>query len=322
MHHKNIILPVLCSIIIPFLLIFLFLNLSGLNPLLKQFVSASNEFDQQKSDYLLNKDNIDDENYSKELVNYLGKDSRSSTYNEELAQYLDEKDYDWSSYKQLLNAKNLVMLVVFLFIGIIGSFYFSCMSYAIIALTIKKEKFSSGELIATTNRFLFKLLSLRVLVGFIVAAPIIISLGIIASLFFLNTILGALSIFVFVILFIVYIITVTLRLIFATPSLYMGEPGAVKSIKHSYDLTKGHLKQVLIIFFMIYGITIFMNSFIGQPLYGTYSNLLFEPHWIKISINLILVLLFLVLEAFVFTFEHIFLFYSYIDFKEIGEVTQ
>ena len=104
--------------------------------------------------------------------------------------------------------------------------------------------------------------------------------------------------------------------------MFIEEQGAVKSIKHSWHLTKGHLKQVLIIFFVIWGFALFINSFVGQPLYGIYSNFLFEASWIKASINFVLVALFLVLEAFVFTFEHIFLFYTYIDFKKLGEIVK
>jgi len=322
MHHKKIIIPILCSIVLPLILIFLFLNLSGLNPLLKELVSASEEFDQQKTNYLLNKENIGGENYTIELVNYLGKDSESSTYNAEFDKYLEEKGYDWNRYEQLLNVKNVLMLIIFLLIGIIGSFYFSCMSYAIIALTIKNEDIHFDNLLRVTNRSLLKFLSLRILLGFIIIAPIIIFVGIIVSLFFLNAILGVLSIFIFLILFFVYIIIVGLRLFFAAPSMYMEEEGAVKSIEHSFNLTKGHLKQVLIIFFMIYGITIFMNSFIGQPLYDTYSSFLFGANLIKTSINLIIVLLLIIIESFVLTFEHIFFFYSYIDFKEIREITK
>ena len=102
----------------------------------------------------------------------------------------------------------------------------------------------------------------------------------------------------------------------------MEEQGAVKSIKHSWHLTKGHLKQVFIIFFVIWGIALFINSFVGQPLYGTYSNFLFEASWIKATINFVLVALFLVLESFVFTFQHLFLFYTYIDFKELREIVK
>tara|TARA_Y100000310_G_C20575854_1_gene760373 strand:- start:693 stop:1283 length:591 start_codon:yes stop_codon:yes gene_type:complete len=196
------------------------------------------------------------------------------------------------------------------------------MSYAIIALVLKKKAINANNLIRVTNKFLLKLLSLRILVGFIVIAPIIIIAGLIVSLFFLNTILGVLSIFIFIILFFVYLILVGLRLFFTTPSMFMEEQGAVKSIKHSWHLTKGHLKQVFIIFFVIWGIALFINSFVGQPLYGTYSNFLFEASWIKATINFVLVALFLVLESFVFTFQHLFLFYTYIDFKELREIVK
>lgn len=322
MHHKKIIVPVFCSILLPLILIFLFLNLSGLNHLLKELASTSAEFDKQKTDYLMNKENIGKEDYTKELINYLGKDSESSTYNKEFGKYLEEKEYNWNRYKQLLNVKNVIMLVVFLLIGIVVSFYLSCMSYAIVALAIKKKKIGPNNVFRVTNRFLLKLFSLKILLSFIIIAPIIIITGIVASLFFLNSIMGVLSIFIFIILFLAYLIFVSLRLFFAAPSMYMEEKGALKSIKHSFHLTKGHLKQVLIIFFLLYGIAIFMNSFIGRPLYGSYSDFLFEVNWIKISISFVLILLFVTLESFVFTFEHLFLFYSYIDFKELKNITK
>ncbi|MBU3941487.1 MAG: glycerophosphoryl diester phosphodiesterase membrane domain-containing protein, partial [Nanoarchaeota archaeon] len=108
-----------------------------------------------------------------------------------------------------------------------------------------------------------------------------------------------------------------LRLFFVTPAMYIDQKNAVSSIKHSFQITKGHIWQVVIIFSIIWGISIFLNSFVGQPLSGTYSNVMFGSNWIKISINFILVLFFVILQSFVFTFEHIFLFYSYIDFKKL-----
>ncbi len=322
MHHKKIIIPVFCAILLLLILLFLFLNLSGLIPLLKELSSVSTEFDKQKTDYLLGLENIGEEDYNKELVNYLGKDSSSSTYNQELGEYLEEKGYDWVRYKQFLNVKNVVMLVIILLIAILGSFYFSCMSYAIIALAIKKQDIGFNNLIKVTNRFLLKLLSLKIIVAFIITAPLVIIAALAASLFFLNKILGVVSIIIFAILFFVYLILVSLRLFFATPSMYIEEQGALKSIKHSFHLTQGHLKQVLIIFFMIWGITIFINIFVSQPLYGTYSNFLFDASWIKAVINFVLVLFFLILESFVFTFEHLFIFYAYIDFKELRRLVK
>ena len=321
-QHKKIILPVFFSVLISLILIFLFLNLSGLTPLLNELVDLNDEFNQQKQDYLLNRENMGKEGYTSELVNYIGKDSSNSAYDNQYSSYLEQKGYDWGRYKQLLNMENVVLLVIFLLIGIIGSFYFSCMSYAIISLVLKKKEIDRNILFRVTNKFLLKLFSLKILFGFIIIVPLAIIVTIVIFLFFLNTILGVLSIFVFVILFIAYLLLVGLRLFFTTPSMFMEENGVINSISHSWHLTLGHIKQVLIIFFVIWGIGIFISSFVVQPLYNTYSNFLFESGWVKAFINLLLVVLFLILEAFVFTFQHLFLFYTYIDFKKLSGIVK
>jgi len=322
MHHKKIIIPIFFSILTPLILIFLFLHLSGLNPLLKSLATTIVEFDGQKQDYLLDKENIGKENYNSELFNYFLKDSESSTYSKELDEFLIQSGYDWGNYIQLLNTKNIIMLVIFMLISIIVSFYFSCMSYAIIALVLKKKEIDANNLIRVTNKFLLKFLSLRIIMGFIIIAPIIIVLGIVISLFFLNLIIGFLSLFIFTLLLLVYLILIGLRLFFAAPSMFIKEQGATTSIEHSWQITNGHLKQVFIIFFILWGISLFINTFVGQPLYGTFSSFLFEESWIRSSINFILVVLFLILEAFVFTFHHIFLFYTYIDFKSLRKIVK
>jgi membrane-anchored glycerophosphoryl diester phosphodiesterase (GDPDase) len=184
-----------------------------------------------------------------------------------------------------------------------------------IALAIKKKK--SSNLLRMTNRFMLKFFSMRVLIGFIVFIPAMVLAGLGGMLFFVNEILGILSIFLFIILFFGYLIFMSLKLFFATPIMFVEEQGPLRSIKQSFQMTKGHLKQVLIILFMIVGITIFINSFVGQPLYNTYLSLFFESNLVKVAINLVLVLFFLMLESFVFTFEYLFLFLSYVDFKRL-----
>ncbi|MDP7140930.1 MAG: hypothetical protein QF362_00320 [Candidatus Woesearchaeota archaeon] len=315
MKHKKIMVPVLFSIVVPLILISLFFSLSGVSPLLRELASANEDFDKEKTDYLLSKENIGTDNYSKELINYLGKDSESSTYNDDFEEYLEGKGYDWSRYKELLNAKNVVMGIVFVLLSMISSFYFSSKAYLMIALAIKKKK--SNNLLRMTNRFMLKFFSMRVLIGFIVFIPAMVLAGLGGMLFFVNEILGILSIFLFIILFFGYLIFMSLKLFFATPIMFVEEQGPLRSIKQSFQMTKGHLKQVLIILFMIVGITIFINSFVGQPLYNTYLSLFFESNLVKVAINLVLVLFFLMLESFVFTFEYLFLFLSYVDFKRL-----
>ncbi len=317
LHNKKIIIPILLSIIFSLILGSLFLNLSGLNPLLKEIRSASAEFDKQKTDYLTNTSNIRGGNYSSELITYLSKGSSNSPYNKEFSGYLKEKGFEWSNYKQLLNSRNIILLIIFITISIIGSFYFSCVAYTIIALAIHKKDIGFQNVIKVANRFLFQFLWLEILSAFIVIVPIAILVGITVSLYSLSKILSVLSGLIFFILIIVYIIFIGLKLLFATPAMYIDQKNAIDSIKHSFQITKGRIGQVIIILLIITGITIFSNTFINQPFSSAYSNVMFGSNWIKISISFIFVLFFIILKSFASTFEHTFLFYAYIDFKGI-----
>jgi len=317
LYNKKTIIPILLSIIFIFILTSLFLNLSGLNPLLKELHSVSAEFDNQKTDYLINTTNIGEENYSSELITYLSKGSSNSPYNKELSGYLGEKGFEWSNYKQLLNSRNINLLVIFIIIGVIGLFYFSCMTYAMIALAIHKKDIGFQNVIKVTNNFLLQFLWLRILLTFILIVPLAIVIGITTYIYSFNMILSLFSGLISFILIMIFMVFIGLRLFFAIPAMYVDQKNAIDSIKHSFQITRGQIWQVVIIFSIIWGISIFLNSFIGQPLSGTYSNVMFGSNWIKISINFILVLFFVILQSFVFTFEHIFLFYSYIDFKKL-----
>jgi hypothetical protein len=323
--NKKIIIPVLISIALPIILILLFLNLSGIVPLFKELTVLNEQFAKEKTDYLMNLSNVKDDNYSLEMLNYLGKDSENSAYQKDFDAYLKENGYDWNRYQKLINTKNIVMLVAFLLFGFIASFYFSCMSFAYIALSMKNTnpKDSGNDinkLLNSTNYYFFKLLSFRIIIGFIIFAPLLIIIIIVASLFFLNTIasmiFGFLALFIFIILFFAYVIYVSLRLIFVIPSMYLEGEGAITSVEHSYQITKGHVVQVLAVFFIMYGLNVFINSFFQQPLNYSLSGAMFGTTWFAVIVNVVLMAIFLILESSVFALEQIFLFYSYLDYKE------
>ena len=318
LHNKKIIIPILLSIILSMMFSSLFLNLSGLNPLLKEIISSSSEFDNQKTDYLMNTTNIGEENYSSELITYLSKGSSNSPYNKEFSGYLEEKGFEWSKYKELLNSRNIALLAIFIIINAIVLIYFSCMTYAMIALAIHEKDIGFQNVIKVTNNFLFQFIWLGILLTLIVIIPIAMVIGITVSLYSLSKILSVLSGLIFFILVMVYIIFISLRIFFVIPIMYVDQKNAIDSIKYSFQITKGQIGQVIIIFFIIAGITIFSNNFINQPLSGIYSNVMFGSNWIKISISLIFVLFFIILKSFASVFEYAFLFYSYIDFKGIN----
>ena len=197
------------------------------------------------------------------------------------------------------------------------SFYLSCASFALITLNIKNKELNLSNTLELTNKFLLSLLSLRILSLLIIGLPILLGILIVVLFFFVNVLLGGIFTFLLIIGAIVYIIFIGLRLFFSTPIMFIEENKAKDSIKISYNITKHHLKQVFIIFAVIYGITLFINSFVGSPLYGSFISLLTTGNVLKFIITLLVVILFLLLEAFMLAFENMFFFYSYIDFKKV-----
>ena len=312
MRNKKLIVPIFFSILIPLILVSMFIYLSGLNPLMKELGAYNREFEQQKAAYLANPENIGEQGYAGNLLNYLGKDNARSTYNDEYAAFLAEKEFDWSRFADLINPKNIILFILFVLLIVLSSFYLSCMSYAIIVMALRKKKASAAH---ATNWFLWKFLSLKILKLLIVFGPIALAALVIIPLFTFNKFLGVITIIIAFLAMMAYLVLVGLRLFFIEPALFAEGRPALETVRESWGLTKGYLKKVLLIFFVITGISLFINSFVGQPLYGAYSNFLFEPSWLRSAVNFLLVAVFLVLEAFVFTFQRIFLFHTYLDFK-------
>jgi len=317
-NNKKIMIPIFLSIIFSLILGSIFLNVSGLSTIIKGVYSASSEFESQKTNYLMNATNIGNETYSSELFTYLSKGSRDSPYNKQLSQYLEEQGFEWSKFKELINSRNILLLIVYIAISLIGLLYFSCMTYSMIALAIHKKDIEFKNVIRVTNRFLFQFIWLQILLIFIVVMPIILLTGIVVYFYSFSKILSILSGLMFFFLIIVYIIFISLRLFFAIPVMYIDQERAINSIKNTFQITKGRIWHVIIIFFIIFAIASFSNTLVNQPFSNIYSSIIFGSNWLKISISLIVLLIFILLKAFLSTFQHTFLFYSYIEFKVKG----
>src|SRR3989338_1221568 len=268
------------------------------------------DFDEQKTDYLLDTGNIKDKNYTLELLGYLGKDRANSPYQDQFDDYLTEKGFDYSGFIPLFNAKNGIMLGIFILLGIGGTIYFSVMSYTVISpATAKKKAMNAAE---ATNRLVFRFILVRILLAIIFIAPLII-LGIAAYLW---GSFAAFAVFMaLIVLYMAYLIFAGIKLLFTLPIMFIEDRGAFASLKQSFTSTKGRFKQVFFIGFVIWGIGIFINSFVAQPLYDIFYNFIFGPNFLKIFANFIFLLLFLALESIVMTFQRIFLFNAYLDYK-------
>lgn len=318
--NKKIVLPVLLSVITPLLLLYLFLSLSGLLPLLKELISIDKQFDKQKVEYLTAKENIGGKNYTMELVNYLGKSSEKSTYNSDFAAYLKQKGYDWGRFLELLNKRNVIMLVIFLLASFIISLYLSSMYFAAITIAIKKEEMSIRNMLRKANSFILRLFSLKIIWWALLIAPLIIC-GLLIWLFLalsLSKVLLVLFVVAFILLFFAYIIYLSIKLFFVVPSLYIEKKGAFASIRHSFSMTKGRLKYVALVFLFVYCINYFIGTFMGQPLFEAYINFILGTGIVSRSINFMMVIIFLAIDSVAFAFTHIFRFCAYLDFKQSG----
>ena len=308
--QRKLIIPFFLATAIPLALIFLFVQFSGLSPLLRELAAAEGEFQEQKVDYLLDKENLRDENYTFELLGYLGKDRANSPYHDQFSDYLAEKGFDYSGFIPLFNAKNGIMLGIFILLGIVGTIYFSVMSYTVISpATAKKKAMNAAE---AANKLVFRFILVRILLAIIFIAPLII-LGIAAYLW---GSFAAFAVFMaLIVLYMAYLIFAGIKLLFTLPIMFIEDRGAFASLKQSFTSTKGRFKQVFFIGFVIWGIGIFINSFVAQPLYDIFYNFIFGPNFLKIFANFIFLLLFLALESIVMTFQRIFLFNAYLDYK-------
>jgi len=268
--HKIIIVPSLLSLIIPSILILSFFYFSGFYNIGIDLIKFTHQYNAEKEKYFAENQNFSDVNYTREYFNYIG---QTDDYKKEMInKYLQERglideNHIEKAFFSLVNAKNIMLLITFVLIILGVSFYLSCVSFAIITLNIKKRDLNFENVVNMANKFLLSLLSLRILIFFIIGIPIILGIAVLTSSFFINVLLGGLLTFFFIIASIVYIIFVALRLFFATPIMFIEEKSSLDSLKFSYNITKHHLKQVLLVSAIMYGILVFVNSLGGSPLY-------------------------------------------------------
>jgi len=269
--NKVIIVPILISMIIPLLLVYTYMHITGFYGLLSD---SANDI-RQGGNGLVNTENV----------------------------------------REIFTLESFAWLMVFILIGSIILFYLSCVSLALITLNVLKKELNFHNMIDLANKYLFKFLTLNVLMFLIMMAPVLAVVIIIILLFIISKTIGVISIIFSIILIISYIIFIFLRLFFVSPIMFIENKSATKSIAFSYQITKHHLRQVLIIFAIMIGITIISNIFITNPLNESYVALIASDSLLKSIAMVILILIFIIIESFVYALEQLFLFYSYVDFR-------
>jgi len=183
--------------------------------------------------------------------------------------------------------------------------YFLTAKYGMIREVLKKGKTSIKGGIEFANEHYFVTLRTHILSTLIVIVPLLL-LAIV--LFLLLPLNNMIAVSLFVPLAIVYLLYVTIRIIFVYPVLTFEGESAYSSVKDGFHFVKAHLHHsfvtwlIVIIFVVVLGII--KNNLIDI------SNFLFSQ---LIILGIIFALIIVVIEVTVFTWEHVYIFKSYLE---------
>ena len=273
-----LIVPLLITILIGFILIFSFLHFSGISKLMADYSS---------------------------LQKYV----KTKQVTEE--QLLDYFKVDFMKLVTLSNVITFIFLIIFLFTF---PYYFRILSLVLMLFILKKQKLVLRNALELTNKLYFRYVLYTILMFLIIFVPIsLIFVGLIL-IFLINVYFGILSLIPFMIIVFAYQIFIIPKIIFSEPILFIEDKTAFDSVKQSYLITKHHYFDALkvsAVVIAMYVIIQFLPKFVPKNL--TYLINLQNP--VNMLTNWLLLVVFCSIIAFIATYDNLFLFYSYIDFK-------
>lgn len=224
----------------------------------------------------------------------------------------------WSQneIQQFWTYDNILLLAATLTTGFLITTYITCISFSLIKLAIKKKSYK--EMWKMSNEFFFRFLSLRILLFFIIYAPVIVAIFISGIAILLSPLAGIIGLLLIILLSVAYIIYFGIRFVFIIPSMYLNNKRSLESISFTYKMTGIHIKQALIVFALIaaanFGAGIIKNAV--TKTITSFSMLLDISNIVVVILIFSLIFIMIILlEAAVVTLETIFLFYSYMDIE-------
>ncbi|MBS3146836.1 hypothetical protein J4471_04025 [Candidatus Woesearchaeota archaeon] len=229
---------------------------------------------------------------------------------------LENSEDSTEKFAEIFTVKNIVLGIIFISIGIILNLYFSCCMFALISMNIKKIELNYHHMISFANKFFIRFIGLNLLVLIIIALPLIV-LWILAAITYINyDNLAIILILLSLIISFIYFIYIALKLFFINPIIFLDNKSASASIKESFKLTKGKMKDIIVLTLVILGITLISNFFINTPMQASIFWVIKTDTLMKIMVGIILALIFLILSAIVYMFIQLFIFYAYINFRK------
>ncbi|MAG91659.1 hypothetical protein CMO83_03215 [Candidatus Woesearchaeota archaeon] len=310
--NKVLVAPVLISLILLPLLVLIYLNISGLYGVSTDLIKISSQYDEDQFKNF--RDNVTQGgSFTASLLEYLDEGNQSD---DKFDKYSEEQGFELEQFIPFINRKNIVLLIIFVIISIVLSFYLSIASYAIVTLNIKNQKLNLSNTVKLTNRFILKFLALKIILFLLIMIPLILGIGILILLYILNIWLGVLITILFVFGYLAYLIYILIKFYFAVPIMFIEEQSVLKSFRYSYQITKNNLLHVLLLFGVMFGLGWAVSGLVSTPKFNILSLLFTSNNAFLFLIILVIGFLLLILESFVLTFINVFYLYSYIDFKD------
>ncbi|MBS3139257.1 MAG: hypothetical protein A2730_03900 [Candidatus Staskawiczbacteria bacterium RIFCSPHIGHO2_01_FULL_39_25] len=217
------------------------------------------------------------------------------------------------SLKPLLNPGNVVLFLITFFLGVMGAIYFSSLSFALIARSMKGKAFTVGELLRLNNSFFLRYFLLNVIITALLIIPILVPIGLTIIAFFVSTPIGVTLAVITFCLVLAYWFLLGARFLFIEPILYLENVSVIDSFKKSYSYTSKKVGWALLLLLVIGGGS-YLVGLVAQPIYNTIFDVLLLGN-ISSMLSLLFLPFFLVLQAAAATFLNAVLFCSLEEFK-------
>ncbi len=206
--------------------------------------------------------------------------------------------------ESLFSVWSIIAILVYFVLTLLIDNYFITAKYGLIKQVLLKghAKFSDGLNFA--KKYYLTTLGIHILSSLIIFIPLLL-LAILLFLLLPFSTLVAISIFIP--LAIIYLLYISIRLIFVYPIMTFESDGAYTSLKENFHFVKTHLHHAILTWLIVMGVSIFLSIF-RENLIDIRSILSQQ----LILIGFLLVAIIVVVEIAVSVWEHVFIFKSYL----------
>lgn len=315
--NPKIAVPFLVYFIVLFFTIYVFLVTSGFYGFLIHLSDLQAKENQQNYEAFHNQTKNQSSFFLKIIDSMIIKQMSKS---EIKVENMNDKDFE-KEVKNIFKPPIITYSIGFGLFLLLLSWYFCCIYYSTIWLSITKKNYGFASSFGFANKMFWKyiLTSLIVLSIFLIFLILIIGIGALA--FFgifsaINIFLAILVVLAFVLFSIWFFIYILVKLYFAVIILFSESLSPVQSIKKSFSVSRGNFKTVLILFGITVGISFVSRSAGISPVFSSFMALIFAKNILTSIALLIVIAIFLITGSLISAFLIVFQFHSYIFFKK------